>query len=154
MKSLLLLATGVALIISTPLFAEGDAAKGESAFKKCKACHTIKNGDEVILKGGKSGPNLYGVVGRVAGSTDFKYSKSMVAAGEGGLVWTEEAIAVFITDPKAYLRDILDDPSAKSKMSVKARKNQEDLAAFLASVSPDAPETGDSTETATENNDS
>ena len=43
----------------------GDAAKGEKEFNKCKACHMIQSPDgEDIVKGGKTGPNLYGVVGR------------------------------------------------------------------------------------------
>ena len=136
MKSLLLLATGVALSISSPTYAEGDAAAGEKEFKRCKSCHSIKNGDEVIYKGGKTGPNLYGVVGRMAGAEDFKYSKSMIAAGEGGLIWDEANIAIYITDPKAFLQDFTGDPKARSKMTFKAKKNQEDLAAYLASVSP------------------
>ena len=154
MKSIIVLATGAALAISTPAFAEGDAAIGEKEFKKCKACHAIKNGDETFVKGGKTGPNLYGVIGRAAGSEDFKYSKSMISAGEGGLIWTEEAVATFITDPKAYLKEITGDTSAKSKMTFKAKKAQEDLAAYLASFSPPPAEGEDSTETSTDSSDS
>ena len=51
----------------------------------------------VIQKGGKVGPNLYGVVGRQAGTyPDFKYGPSMVEAGEKGLVWDETTIADYI----------------------------------------------------------
>lgn len=146
MRTLLMLATGAALSISLPVFAEGDIAAGEKAFKKCKSCHTIKNGDDVIFKGGKIGPNLFGVIGRVAGSEDFKYSASMIAAGEGGLIWTEELLAEFISDPKAFLRMVTGDSKAKSKMSVKAKKNQDDLAAYLASVSPVAADSMEETE--------
>ena len=47
-----------------PVFA-GDAAKGESEFKKCKARHAVISpyGTEIV-KGGKTGPNLFGVIGR------------------------------------------------------------------------------------------
>ena len=39
----------------------GDAVKGESDFKKCKSCHSIVASDGTeIVKGGKTGPNLYG----------------------------------------------------------------------------------------------
>ena len=79
------LAILAALGAATPALAEGDVAKGEKAFKKCKACHMIVNGDEVIFKGGKTGPNLYGIIGRSAGTAeDFKYCKSLAAAGEAG----------------------------------------------------------------------
>ncbi|MEE9428233.1 MAG: c-type cytochrome [Paracoccaceae bacterium] len=158
MKTLVTLTFASFLTLTTPVLAAGDIAAGEKAFKKCKACHTITNGDEVIFKGGKTGPNLYGIVGRAAGSEDFKYSKSMLAAGETGLIWDEEAIASYIADPSAYLKEITGDSKAKSKMTFKAKKNTEDLAAYLASVSPEMAETGgettDSTETTDENNDS
>ena len=69
-----ILATFAALAIASPAFAEGDAAKGESDFKKCKSCHMIVGEDGTeIQKGGKTGPNLYGIIGRTVGSTDFKY---------------------------------------------------------------------------------
>ena len=47
--------------------------------RKCKACHSIiaPDGTE-IQKGGKTGPNLYGIVGRaVASDPDFKYGDSL-----------------------------------------------------------------------------
>jgi cytochrome c len=139
MKTLWISALGLSLALSGAAYAQGDAAAGEKTFKKCKACHTISNGDEVIVKGGKTGPNLYGVVGRPAGSYEgFKYSKSMVAAGEGGLVWTEELIAQFVQDPKAYLKDLLGDSKAKSKMTFKLKKGGVDVAAYLASLAPAA----------------
>ncbi len=114
-----------------------DAAAGENAFRSCKSCHSISNGDEVIVRGGRSGPNLYGVIGRQAGSVEgFRYSGSLVAAGEAGLVWDEAMLAEFITNPTGYLRTYLDDSGARSKMSFKARSGAADLAAYLASVSP------------------
>lgn len=131
------LAILAALGVAAPALAEGDIAKGEKAFKKCKSCHMIKNGDEVIFKGGKTGPNLYGVIGRTAGSfEDFNYGGSIIAAGEAGLVWDEEQIAKYLVNPKDYLKEILDDGSAKSAMSFRLKKGGEDVAAYLASVSP------------------
>ncbi len=111
----------------------GDPAAGEKAFKKCKACHMIADGDNVIYKGGKTGPNLFGVIGRKAGSVEgFKYGPDLVAAGEKGLVWDEETLANYVADPKGFLQEYLGDKSAKSKMSFKLRKGGEDVAAFLA----------------------
>ena len=72
-----------AVILAAPAFADGDAAKGEADFKKCKACHSIiaPDGTE-IQKGGKTGPNLYGIVGKaVASDPDFKYGDSIKAVG-------------------------------------------------------------------------
>ncbi|HSF92323.1 MAG TPA: cytochrome C [Paracoccaceae bacterium] len=126
--------TAVLFSGAIPAFAEGDVAAGEDAFKKCKACHSIVDGDNVIVKGGKSGPNLYGVIGRVAGSDDFKYSKDLAAAGVAGLEWDEVQLAAFITDPKAFLQTYLDDSAAKSKMTFKLKSGGEDVAAYLASL--------------------
>ena len=43
-----------AVALAAPAFAEGDAAKGEKEFKKCKSCHTIVSPEgEVVFKGGK-----------------------------------------------------------------------------------------------------
>ncbi len=42
--------------------ASGDPAAGEKGFNKCKSCHSIITGDdETIVKGGKTGPNLFGL---------------------------------------------------------------------------------------------
>ena len=60
-------------LCAAPLFADGhasgDAAKGEKNFKKCKSCHMIVSDDgEVTFKGGNTGPNLFGLNERQAGS--------------------------------------------------------------------------------------
>ncbi|SFJ42213.1 c-type cytochrome [Celeribacter neptunius] len=115
----------------------GDPAVGENDFKKCKACHAITAEDgTAIQKGGKTGPDLYGIVGRTAGTYEgFRYGDSLAAAGEAGLVWDEESIATYIQDPKAFLADVTGDAKAKTKMTYKHRKGAEDMAAYLASVS-------------------
>lgn len=124
-----------ATVFAAPAFAEGDASKGEKTFKKCKSCHMIKNGDDVIFKGGKTGPNLYGVIGRTAGTVEgFKYGKSLVEAGEKGLVWDADTLVAYSADPKAFLKEYLDDGAAKSKMSYKLKKGGEDVVAYLESV--------------------
>ena len=135
MKTLTLLTAG-ALMVAAPAFAEGDIDAGEKDFKKCKACHMVVSDDgEEIVKGGKTGPNLYGVVGRVAGSVDgFKYGDGLKDAAAAEFVWTQEAIAIYTEDPKAWLSD--NDFAAKSKMSFKLKGGGADVAAWLASVGP------------------
>ena len=130
--------TVAALTLAAPAFAEGDVEAGEKAFKKCKSCHMIaENDDNVIVKGGKSGPNLYAVVGRQAGSVEgFKYGKDLVAAGEAGLVWDEASLAEYVADPRKYLQAFLDDKKAKSRMNFKLKKGGDDVAAYLKSVGP------------------
>jgi cytochrome c len=121
--------------VAAPALADGDAAAGEKTFSKCKSCHMVvaDDGTEVV-KGGKVGPNLYGVIGRAAGSTDFKYSADLAAAGEKGLIWDEATLAEYVTDPRAFLRTYLDNSKAKSNMSFKLKDGGADVAAYLASV--------------------
>lgn len=139
-------ATALSLaLMSAPAFADGhatgDADAGEKAFKKCKACHSIVDADgEAILKGGRTGPNLYGIYKRVAGTDDFRYGDSLVEAGEAGLAWDEAAFVEFVSDPKKYLASYLDDNKARSKMSFKLRNAEDaaDIWTYLVSVGPEA----------------
>ncbi|MGX0977573.1 cytochrome c [Roseovarius sp. MBR-51] len=125
----LLAASATLVALSLPAFAEGDAAKGEKEFNKCKACHMIASDSETIVKGGKTGPNLYGVIGRTAGSVeDFKYSDGLAAKGAEGLVWDEAELAAYVKDPSEYL-------GSRSKMTFKLAKGGEDVAAYLATFS-------------------
>lgn len=71
--------------------ATAPAAK-PAAFGICSACHgTTANAPPGL------GPNLFGVVGRKAGTAaDFDYSTAMKAYGK---VWTTETLAAFVLDP-------------------------------------------------------
>lgn len=138
MKKLGTLIFGAGAMLATGAFADGHVAEGEKlTAKRCKSCHMISDGDNVILKGGKVGPNLWGIIGRPAGAQEgFKYGKSLAQAGENGLVWDEEQITAYLADPKKYLRTYLDDKKAKSKMTFKLKKEDQRtaVAAYLASL--------------------
>ncbi|OSP54193.1 cytochrome c family protein [Pseudoruegeria sp. SK021] len=133
-------------LIAIPLFTgaavAADAAAGEKTFSKCKACHAVVADDgTVIYKGGRTGPNLYGVDGRAAGSVEgFRYGRSMDEAGAAGLVWTEETFSGYLADPKAYLGSYLDTKSVQAKMVFKLPKPEDaaDVWAYLVSVGPTA----------------
>jgi len=90
--------------------AAGDAAKGEKVFRKCKACHTVDPGDKH-----KAGPNLFGVVGRKAGSTDFKRYKGLKGAD---FVWTEKNLDKWLTNPKKFI-------GKKTAMVIKLKKEKD-----------------------------
>jgi cytochrome c len=134
-----------------PAFADGhatgDAAAGEKVFAKCKACHAIVDADDnVIVKGGRTGPNLYGIYTRVAGTeAEFgkKYGGSIAAAGEAGLEWNEADFAVYVQDPREFLKTYLDDKKARSKMTFKLRDEEDakNVWAYLVSVGPEAAAT-------------
>jgi len=144
MKNLLSATFGLCLA-ATPLFADGhatgDAEAGEKVFNQCKACHSIvADDDTVILKGGRNGPNLYGIYTRQAGTfPDFRYGDSIVEAGEGGLFWEEEQFVAYAQDPQGFLRETLDNRRARSNMSFKLRKEEDavDVWAYLVSVGPE-----------------
>ncbi len=124
------------LVLSAPALAQ-DAAKGESEYKKCKACHSIVAPDgTAIQKGGMTGPNLYGVIGRTVASTDFAYGDSLKSVGAAGTKWDEASLAAYVANPTAWLKDATGDAGAKSKMSFKLAKGGADMAAYLASVAP------------------
>jgi cytochrome c len=125
----------LALFWTAPLQA-ADAAKGESDFKKCKACHSIIGADGAeIVKGGKTGPNLFGVLVRpVASYPDFKYGDGILAASAAGAVWDEASLAAYVADPTAWLQQVTGDPAAKSKMTFKLTKGAEDMAAYLVTL--------------------
>lgn len=135
-KTTLIAALGLAAL-AAPALAQ-DVAKGEKDFAKCKACHAIVADDGTdIVKGGKVGPNLYGVIGRpVASVADFKYGESILAVGAAGTVWDEALLAAYVADPVAWLKETTGDPKAKSKMSFKLPKGGADMAAYLASLKP------------------
>ncbi|TBN39977.1 cytochrome C [Paracoccus subflavus] len=115
-----------------------DIATGEKEFRKCKACHMIQSPDgEDIVKGGATGPNLYGIVGKAAASQEgYKYSEALLALNASGEVWTVEDLAAYITDPNKFVQEKTGDTSARTKMTFKLNKNQQDIAAYLASISP------------------
>lgn len=91
---LIVIGIGMGMSVGATLAADVDA--GKKVFRKCKACHTLKEGGKSAI-----GPNLYGVVGRNAATVDgFKYSKAMK---ESGLVWDEETLTGYLTKPKEFL---------------------------------------------------
>ncbi len=123
-------------LTAAPAIAAGDATKGADDFKRCKACHSITAPDgTAVQKGGKTGPNLYGVVGRaVANYPDFKYGDAIKAAGAKGLIWDEAMVAAYVTDPTAWLKTQTGDDKAVAKMTFKMATGGEDVAAYLASI--------------------
>ena len=121
MKKTIALAV-LAAFMASPAFAEGDVASGEKVFKKCAACHAVGEGAKA-----KVGPVLNGLIGRTAGTNEeyaSKYSKDMVEAGAGGLVWNDETLNTYLENPKGMIK--------KTKMSFAGLKKEEDRADVIA----------------------
>lgn len=77
-----------------------DVAEGEKVFRKCAACHSVGEGAK-----SRVGPHLNDLFSRQAGTIDgFKYSAAMVAAGEGGTVWNEQALTHFLVKPRDLVK--------------------------------------------------
>lgn len=121
----------------------GDAAAGEEHFQRqCVSCHVVQDATGEVLAGRNAqvGPNLYGVVGRVAGSyPDYDYSDLMLAYGATGAVWEEENFVGYVQDPTDFLEAATGE-SGRSKMAYQVRDEQQahDLYAFLATFPAEA----------------
>lgn len=150
MKTRLTALAIAASALAVPAYAAGDAEAGAKVFNKCQTCHVVANeaGEVLAGKNAKTGPNLYGVVGRAAGTqADFadKYGDSIVALGASGYTWTEADLAVYLADPAKFLKEKTGDDKARSKMSFKLNNETEaaNVAAFLASFSAAPPAEGE-----------
>lgn len=136
-------------VISAPAFANGDAVTigdavaGEEQFnRQCVACHVVANASGEVLAGrnARTGPNLFGIAGRMAGSVeDYRYSDALIELGETGATWTEESFVEFVQNPTDWLRETLEDRRARSKMSYQVRQEDEayNLYAYLATFEDD-----------------
>ena len=118
---LVVIGTILTIILYVTIFSianAGDPVKGKKVFKKCVACHSLKEGKNKI------GPSLYKLLGRKAGSVEgYKYSKAMK---NSGVVWDEESLDKFLTKPRKFI--------PKTKMSfrgIKKKSLRDDLISFF-----------------------
>jgi len=118
----------------------GDPVRGEQVFKQCVTCHKVGEGARNGV-----GPQQNGVIGRPAGTVEgYSYSALNKAAGENGLVWTEDNIFAYLPDPNAFLKKFLTDKgkpelaTGSTKMVFKLPNEQQrrDVIAYLKKFSP------------------
>jgi cytochrome c len=97
----------------------GDLENGKKQFAVCKSCHTITPGGPNM-----TGPNLYGVFGRKAGTQEkFNYSEAVKNAG---FTWDAAHLDQWLTSPRSFL------PGTKMSFAgIKAEKDRVDLIAYL-----------------------
>ena len=112
-----------------------DATKGEQIFKQCMTCHRIGPDAKNLV-----GPVLTGVIGRQSGTAPgFAYSTLNKAAGENGLVWSNELVMQYLPDPNAFLKKFLTDKgkadlaTGSTKMAFKLADEQQrkDVIAYI-----------------------
>ena len=98
------------------LLSAGDLAHGEKVFKKCAACHSIKEGG-----GNKIGPKLWNVMFRPVGAVeDYKYSKSLMSYKKE---WTWEEMNGFLIKPSSWIKG--------NKMGFAGLKDEKDRASVI-----------------------
>lgn len=116
-------AAPVEVVAATPLpvlLASASAENGAADSRKCASCHNFAEG-----AGNKTGPDLYGVVGRpIASHEGFSYSDALIAYGAEQGNWTYEALAAFIHDPRGDVEG--------TKMTFAGIKDEQELADILA----------------------
>jgi cytochrome c len=116
-------------VVATPLpvlLASASAENGAKIAKKCVSCHNFGKGE-----GNKTGPHLYGVVGRdIASISDFSYSDALHKLADEHGTWTYEGLNAFVTKPKDYA------PGTKMGFGgLASEKDRADLLAYLQSLS-------------------
>lgn len=141
MKGFVTAALAASVVVLPASYAAAqDVTKGEQIFNQCKLCHRIGDGAKNLI-----GPVLNNVIGRTAGTYEgFNYSPLMKAAGQNGLVWSEDLIVQYIADPNAFLKKFLTDKgkadlaTTNSLMTFKLIDEQQrkDVVAYEATFSP------------------
>ena len=95
-----------------------DVTKGKRVFNKCKSCHVANKEKNRV------GPHLVGLFGRKSGTVEkYKYSKAMKAAG---VVWNEQSLDKYLTNPKKYVKG-----TKMAFAGLKKKADRENVIAYL-----------------------
>ena len=116
-------AAAAAIVIATAFAAPArasDPEAGSKVFAKCKACHSLVAGKNMI------GPSLHALFDRKAGTTKYNYSKAMKEAGDNGLVWNDENLEKYLHSPKEFIKG-----NKMTFVGLKKDSEIENLLAFL-----------------------
>lgn len=109
-----------------PLLAKASVEGGQESFKKCVSCHTVEKGGH-----SKTGPNLYGVVGRdVAKYPNFNFSPAMQSHGGK---WDFAHLAAYLHNPRQTVPN-----NRMAFPGIRDNAELADLLAYLRSLS-DSP---------------
>ena len=110
-----------ALVGAAPAFG-ADANAGKTFFRtQCALCHSAEPNDN----GGAQGPNLNGVFGRHAASTDFGYTKALK---DSKLTWDAGSLDTFLTSPTTVV------PGSAMVIPVAKPEDRQNLIAYFQAV--------------------
>ena len=94
----------------------GDIEHGKKVFKKCAACHSIKQGGK-----NKIGPALWSVMQRKSGElSDYNYSKALINHGK---TWSFEELNGFLLKPATWIKG--------NKMGFAGLKDEKDRSSVI-----------------------
>ena len=94
----------------------GDIEHGKKVFKKCAACHSIKQGGK-----NKIGPALWSVMQRKSGElSDYNYSKALTNHGK---TWSFAELNGFLLKPATWIRG--------NKMGFAGLKDEKDRSSVI-----------------------
>ena len=110
------------LLLAPPAMATGDPSKGQTLFARCGVCHTAAKGAP-----NRIGPNLFGVVGRKAGTlAGYSYSSAMARCG---ITWGADTLPHYLMGPANVV------PGTKMTFAGLPNPQQaDDMAAYLATL--------------------
>lgn len=99
--------------------AEPASPDGAQIFnQRCHACHAVEAGQPSLIA-----PNLHGVVGRKAGTVEFRYSPALK---DSGITWTGERLDEFLTGPSKLV------PGTRMVVSIPDPVQRKAVIAYLA----------------------
>lgn len=114
-----LLTAAILLAGTSSLFAEGDAASGQAAFRVCTACHSLEPNKNM------TGPSLSGLWDRQAGGLK-SFSRYSDAMKSSGIIWNENSLDPWLKNPHEFIPE-----NEMTFRGISDEKARSDLIAFL-----------------------